>query len=64
MLVPVGGLQRAVVKALRYARTLSTDVRAVYVEMDPEATAAVRRDLGEVGPGRDAGRAARRRIAR
>ena len=39
VLVPIGGMQRAVVKALRYARTLSSDVRAVYVEMDPAATA-------------------------
>src|SRR5258705_13084338 len=35
VLVPIGGLQRAVVKALRYARTLSADVRAVFVELDP-----------------------------
>ena len=42
VLVPIGGIQRAVVKALRYARTLSTDVRAVYVEIDPNATAMVR----------------------
>ena len=42
VLVPVGGVQRAVVKALRYARTLADDVRAVYVEIDPAATEAVR----------------------
>lgn len=41
-IVPIGGLQRAVVKALRYARTLSTDVRAVYVEIDGNATEALR----------------------
>src|SRR5580765_2012975 len=35
VLVPIGGLQRAVVKALRYGRTLADDVRAVYVEIDP-----------------------------
>ena len=40
MLVPIGGLQRAVVEALRYARGLSDDVRAVYVEMDAAATEA------------------------
>ena len=38
VLVPIGGIQRAVVKALRYARTLSTDVRAIYIEIDPNAT--------------------------
>jgi hypothetical protein len=37
-------MQRAVVQALRYARGLSTDVRAVYVEVDTAATTAVRRD--------------------
>ena len=42
VLVPIGGVQRAVVKALQYARTLSTDIRAVYVEIDPAATASLR----------------------
>jgi amino acid transporter len=42
VLLPIGGIQRAVVKALRYARTLSDDVRAVYVEIDPAATQSVR----------------------
>ncbi len=38
VLVPISGLQRAVVEALDYARTLSTDVRALYVNIDPAAT--------------------------
>jgi hypothetical protein len=38
VLVPIGSLQRAVIKALRYARTMSADVRAVYVELDPTST--------------------------
>ena len=42
VLVPIGGIQRAVVKALRYARTLGSDVRAVYVEIDGAATESVR----------------------
>jgi amino acid transporter len=42
VLVPIGGIQRAVVNALRYARTLADDVRAVYVEMDPAATRTIR----------------------
>src|SRR5262245_11624279 len=42
LLVPIGGIQRAVVKALQYARTLSDDVRAVYVEIDPAATQSIR----------------------
>src|SRR5262249_21621477 len=35
VLVPIGGVQRSVVEALRYAETLSDDVRAVYVDVDP-----------------------------
>jgi amino acid transporter len=51
VIVPIGGLQRAVVKALRYARTLSPDVRAVYVELDPTATEGLRRQWAEWGQG-------------
>ena len=47
VLVPIGGMQRAVVKALRYARTLSTDVRAVYVEIDPAATPRAAASCGQ-----------------
>jgi hypothetical protein len=53
VLVPIGGIQRAVVKALQYARTLSPDVRAVYVEMDPAGTEALRREWPEWGQGVD-----------
>jgi hypothetical protein len=38
VLVPISGIQRAVVEALDYAKTLSTDVRAVYVNVDVHAT--------------------------
>jgi amino acid transporter len=51
VLVPIGGIQRAVVKALRYARTLSSDVRAVFVEIDPVATSALRQQWAEWGQG-------------
>ena len=44
VLMPIGGLQRAVVEALRYAETLSDDVRAIYVDIDPKATEQIRRD--------------------
>jgi amino acid transporter len=44
VLVPIGGIQRAVVEALRYAETLSDDVRAVYVDVDAVATEHIRRD--------------------
>ena len=51
VLVAVGGVQRAVVKALRYARTLSSDVRAVYVEVDPAATPPLRQVWERWGQG-------------
>ena len=53
VLVPIGGLQRAVVKALRYARTLSPDVRAVFVEIDAAATEGIRNQWSEWGQGVD-----------
>ncbi len=42
VIVPIGGIQRAVVEALRYAETLSDDVRAVFVDVDSAGTEAVR----------------------
>ena len=42
VVVPIGGIQKAVVQALRYGRTLSDDVRAVYVDIDPAATEGIR----------------------
>ncbi len=51
VLVPIGSLQRAVVKALRYASTMSSDVRAVYVEIDPSFTKTMRDQWAEWGQG-------------
>src|SRR6185503_3940330 len=51
VLVPIGGIQRAVVKALQYARTLAGDVRAVYVDIDPAATDGIRQQWAEWGQG-------------
>ena len=51
VVVPVGGIHRAVVEALRYARTLSADVRAVYVDIDPAATAHTRDEWERWGQG-------------
>ena len=53
VIVPIGGLQRAVVKALRYARSLAADVRAVFVELDPTATGVLRGQWREWGQGVD-----------
>ena len=51
VLVPIGSHQRAVVKALRYASTMSSDVRAVYVEIDPSFTKTMRDQWAEWGQG-------------
>jgi hypothetical protein len=51
VIVPIGSLQRAVVKALRYARAMSDDVRAVYVELDPASTKTLRDQWAEWGQG-------------
>jgi amino acid transporter len=51
VLVPMSGVHRAVVQALTYARTLSADVRAVYVSTDPASTERVRQDWTRWGDG-------------
>ncbi len=40
--VPVNGINRAVVQAINFARALTSDVRAVYVTEDPEDADALR----------------------
>jgi amino acid transporter len=49
VVMPIGGMQRAVVEALRYAETLSDDVRAIYVDIDARATDQIRRDWDKWG---------------
>jgi amino acid transporter len=44
VVVPINGISKATAGALVYATTISDDVRAVYVEVDPKATEAVRRE--------------------
>jgi amino acid transporter len=51
VVVPISGVHRAVVQALQYAKMLSPDVRAVYVDVDPKVTANVRRDWERWGEG-------------
>src|SRR5262249_29112609 len=51
VLVPISGVQRAVVDALDYARTLSTDVRAVCVNMDSAATSQIKAQWSRWGDG-------------
>jgi amino acid transporter len=51
VIVPISGIQRAVVGALDYAKTLSGDVRAVYVNMDPVETERLKSQWAEWGDG-------------
>lgn len=51
VVVPISGVHRAVVRALQYARSLSPDVRAVYVETDPATTEKLRADWETWGGG-------------
>src|SRR6185295_1482079 len=51
VLIPIGGLQRAVVEALRYAETLSDDVRAIYVDVNQAQTEQLRKDWDSWGGG-------------
>jgi amino acid transporter len=51
VLVPISGVHRAVVQAVEYAKTLSPDVRAVYVSVDPAATEQLQRDWEQWGQG-------------
>jgi hypothetical protein len=41
VIVPVGGIHRGVLAALRYAKSLSSDVEAVIVDVDPRRTEEV-----------------------
>jgi amino acid transporter len=42
VVIPVNGINRAVVQAVQFGRTLARDVRAVYVTVDPEDGDALR----------------------
>jgi len=44
VVLPLSGVHRGVLEALRYARSISDNVTAVYVEVNPAATAQVRAD--------------------
>ena len=51
VLVPISGVHRAVVLAIEYAKTLSGDVRAVYVDVDQAVTERLRTDWEQWGEG-------------
>ncbi len=44
VIVPISGIHRGVIEALRYAVSISDDVRACYVEIDPAATDRIRKE--------------------
>jgi amino acid transporter len=50
VLVLVPGVHRGVMPAIKYARSLSQDVRAVYVEIEPDRTAEVLERWGRYVP--------------
>lgn len=41
VIIPIGGVHRGTLEALRFAQTLSSDVTAVYVSTDPHETAKI-----------------------
>jgi hypothetical protein len=49
LVVPISGVHRGTVEALRYARSISEQVTAVFVETDPEQTIKVKRDWASWG---------------
>jgi amino acid transporter len=51
VLVPISGVHRAVVQALDYAQTISSDVRAVYVNGNPTITERVQKEWEQWGRG-------------
>jgi amino acid transporter len=51
VIVPISGVHRAVIRAVRYARSLSPDVRVVYVETDPAGSEEIRKAWPHWGEG-------------
>src|SRR3989338_1979519 len=47
VMVLIGDLHRGVVEALQYAKTLSPDAKAIYVELDPERTGRLEEKWGK-----------------
>ncbi len=49
VVVPISSLHRGTLEALRFAESLSDNVTAVYVEIEPNSGAAIRQDWAEWG---------------
>lgn len=52
VIIPIGGVHRGTLAALRYARTLSDDITAVHVSIDPQEAERVRQKWETWGDGR------------
>jgi hypothetical protein len=51
VLIPISGVHRGTVEALRYANSLSDDITAVFVSVDPDGAERVQRKWGLWGNG-------------
>ncbi|MSQ31861.1 MAG: APC family permease [Dehalococcoidia bacterium] len=51
VIIPIGAVHRAVIPAVRYAKSISKDVTAVYVASDPEAAGRLRERWERIGAG-------------
>lgn len=51
VIIPISGLNRAVVRALDYARSRPGEIRAVFVDVDPEESAKVKIQWAQWGGG-------------
>lgn len=51
VLVPISGVHKGVIGALRYAQSIAADVRAVYVEIDPATTLRLQEEWQRWGRG-------------
>jgi hypothetical protein len=53
VIIPISGMHRGVIEAMRYAESISHRITAVLVETDPESAARVRREWARWFPGVD-----------
>jgi amino acid transporter len=51
VIIPIGGLNRAVVRAVDFARSRPGEIRAVFVDVDPEESAKVKMQWAQWGGG-------------
>jgi hypothetical protein len=51
VVVPISGVHRGIVDALNYARSISSDVTAVYIELEPGSAVHIRKKWEQCWPG-------------